>query len=289
MRNGIHTKSNANLSVVTSEKPGLAKLKALALKNRFESNNDTGDNIRILISLYQKLKKIAEMKTCQAVEKYRQLISAELDVIFEASEEKVLLFVQELLDGRNIESIDFTNLFSMFDQKEISLLAGRMLSIVITERFSITSVTPMLNIEKGNWYDESVLIEEWLRYKKRTVFVSEQAAKWSSKAWGTAVDNVIADRLLVKSLDKLDLGSILLEILGVSPALEREEMLTGLVKRVQGLVKNIKMGMLREFHTQAAEIIYGIHDEIIDCRLEEKISLLEEKKYHREIYQTERA
>lgn len=288
MKNLLH-KSTAKLELVGQKTHGAAKLKRLALKRKYSEVESKARKIEILISLYESRAVVAEEKMCRVVENCQRLMSAVVDKFFETKKAQVILAARDLLKGKPLDDLVFSRLLSGQDVRDMAGIARKVLSKELMNCFGIPTVSPMIKIELQdlrNYYD---LINEWQVTKHKTVVISEQAVKWSNEAWSWAVDKTVNNDLLAEGIDNLDIGELLLMALEIDPRQEKKELYNGLVKRIQGLLDNLKMQVIRELNKKAAEILYSAHDSIVGERLQEKMVILEEVLSDLVIYKTERA
>lgn len=288
MKNLLH-KSTAKVELVGQKTHGVAKLKRLALKRKYIVTESRARKIEILICLYEKRAVVAEEKMCRVVENCHNLISAAVEKFCETKKAQVILIARDLLKGKRLEDLVFSRLISDQDVRDIAGIARNILSKELVNRFGLTTVSPMIGIELQNLRNHYDLINEWHGTKQKTVAISEQAVRWSNRAWNLAADYTINNDLVAEGIESLDIGGLLLMALETDPGQEKKELHDGLVKRIQGLLDNLKIQVIRELNKKAAEILYSAYDSIVGERLQEKIVIFEEILSDLVIYKTERA
>lgn len=279
----------AKLELVTNNTQGTANLKRLALKRRYTVSDNKAREIRLLIGLYEKQALMAEERTARTVEQCRQLISDIVESFFAARQMRIVPLVRDLLKGKSLNRETFAGIVSAEDLNEIGVLARDLLSMELAKRFGITMVRPVLRVESGDLEEYFDAINHWKAAKQKTVLISEQAVKWSSKAWSHAADSMIDGIYTAKGITSPDTGRLLAKAMEIDPSEEHKELFEDMVKRVQGLLSNIELKIINNLYLRTAEVFYSVHDNIAGSYLQQKIAQWEENLSDLAAYKTERA
>lgn len=223
---------------------------------------------QILIGLYDRERRSAELKTANAVARCQAEISSMIEKSFS------VLDVQ--LNERFL-NVPFDSEF-----KDIYLKAQGVISAEFTNRFHFTAIDPLIHTDFSDFNVSWGYLLDWKQTKEKTISITEQVEKWSRRTWNMSFDVLFQNQISVEVLSELNLNGDALRVLGVSSLKEKAELRQGLKIRIQGVLTAIKSRMLEDLNNKVALMFYRVHDKKVDKYLVGKIMQLEEKQYNEE-------
>lgn len=123
--------------------------------------------------------------------------------------------------------------------------------------------------------DVSILVRGWLAEKEGSVFWAGQAEYWSRRVWGEAAHRLIPNPLLAALAEQAGAGEKMVASLGVDSRREKEELTRGMERRREGALLALEERLKREASRRAAQILYSLHDRVIERRFVAKTEVLE--------------
>lgn len=227
----------------------------------------------VLIMLYSKQRVLAELKTAHAVERCQALISADIEKFASEKYNEITQLIHKLSTNKICGLFDCSNLISSNDIKKVTSKLEGVLLKELEKRFSITCNTSLeLDCQPNQLCD---LVEDWRRTKNRTLYITRQVEKLSKSFLHKAVKINCQNEIFFQVTKKLELSGLLLNSLGIDAGEQQVELLTELKNRLEGSIDSIKMKMIFDINEKIAQVYYQIHDRVIDLRLLEKITLIE--------------
>jgi len=229
----------------------------------------------ILIKLYGKQRGLTELKTALAVESCQELILTEIEKLFNVKHCEVSKLINKLSTSKICDMVDCSSLITPTDIKEITSIMEEILHRELTKRFLISCNTSLeLDYHPNQVFN---LIEDWHTTMNRSLFITRQVEKWSKSFLNKAVKINFHTVPFFNIEKKLKLNSSLLKCLGIDANDQKAEFLIEMRKRLEGSIDSIKLTMIIDIKEKVAQVYYQIHDEVIDRRFLEKITLLEKE------------
>ncbi|KLU60769.1 hypothetical protein CEB3_c27420 [Peptococcaceae bacterium CEB3] len=231
----------------------------------------------VLLYAHEIRRQRAEWETVEAVDETLSFLTDEIGRWFEVcrrhaaagSRFDLPALMEELADLRQtlqaglLERIG--RRFDMDGEQAISLLAQEHLA---SDLWQERMVEDFLG-------DVSGLIEGWRAEKEGSVFWAGQAEYWSRRVWGEAAHRLIPHPLLAALAEQAGAGEKMVASLGIDSRWEKEELTRGLEQRREGALLALEERLKREASRGAAQILYSLHDRVIERRFAAKTEVLE--------------
>lgn len=228
---------------------------------------------KILINLYCKQRVLAELKTARAVESCQELMFAEIEKLFIVIHNEVSKLINKLSTSKIYDLVDYSSLIMPTNILEITLIMEEILQRELEKHFMISCVTSLeLDCHPSQLFS---LIEDWQQTKNRTLIITRQVEKWSKNFLHKAIKINFQNAAPFHIAKNLKLSSALLKSLEIDAKETKAELLIEMKQRLEDVVDSIKSRIIIDLKEKVAQVYYQIHDEVIDRRFLEKITLLE--------------
>ncbi|EGW40069.1 hypothetical protein [Desulfosporosinus sp. OT] len=227
----------------------------------------------ILINLYSKQRVLAELKTAQAVESCQELMGAEIEKHFLEKYNQVSKLINKLSTSKVCDVVNYYSLITPTDVMEITSLMEKVLQRELEKHFIIRCQASLeLDCCPNQLFS---LVEDWQKTTNRTLVITRQVEKWSKNYLHKAIKLNFQNIAFFHIAKNLKFSSALLKSLGIDARETKAEFLIEMRNRLEGSIDSIKSRIIIDLKEKVAQVFYQIHDQVIDHRLLEKITLLE--------------
>jgi hypothetical protein len=116
-----------------------------------------------------------------------------------------------------------------------------------------------------------------------SLMVAKSAFRVSNQVWKKCSDAYHFSPLLSKFLQKMELGSVYMTIVGCHPNAECMRAQKQLLSQLRGFIRLFQQKVSREFCLTIAQIIYEVHEQARGQRCVEEVKMVESKQKQKKI------
>ncbi|SMC99706.1 hypothetical protein [Sporomusa malonica] len=224
-------------------------------------------------SLYRR-----EVEVCQLVEECQNTIRQYIAVYFKQCTLRVAPFIDQVFLGRkklDLESFD-ANIFSPYDMTVLEKKLSEIIEKSAEQCFRIKPFTHLQQVEPINLAD-FVYITCLFREYRRTMTVTEVAAMAGNKLFRECVSCLNVPMVISQVAEQIQLGDVILRIVGCSPPARRESYQQIMINQVAGLLESTRRKLVTDTCLTAAKRIYELYDLVGKLNHEKNVLQLKNK------------